>query len=86
MIKVSRGLKELSIAINKEKNDYYTKTGKEISMDDLSSKLNVSKYDLIMAMETSYLPASLEDTIYELMLGESSIHDCIIKDIIEKID
>ena len=25
----------------------------------------------------------LEDTIYELMLGESSIHDCILKNVIE---
>jgi len=27
----------------------------------------------------------LEDTIYELMLGESSIHDCIIRDVIENV-
>jgi len=65
LIKVSRSLKELSISITKAKNDYYTKTGEEISLDELSSKLNVSKYDIIMAMETSYLPSSLEETIYE---------------------
>ena len=71
LIKVSRSLKELSIAINKEKNDYYTKNGKDISLEHLSNKLNVSKYDIIMAMETSYLPSSLEETIYEK--GDSSI-------------
>ena len=65
LIKVSRSLKELSIAINKEKNSYYTNTGKEISLDDLSLKLNVSKYDLIMAMETSYMPSSIDEPIYE---------------------
>ena len=65
LIKVSRNLKELSIAINKEKNHYYTQTGKDISLEDLSSKLNVSKYDLIMAMETSYIPSSIEEPIYE---------------------
>ena len=27
----------------------------------------------------------LEDTIYELMLGESSIHDCILKNVIENV-
>ena len=27
----------------------------------------------------------LENTIYELMLGDCSIEDCIIKDVIEKI-
>lgn len=65
LVKVSRSLKELSISINKLKNNHYTETGKEISLDDLSSKLNVSKYDIIMAMETSYMPSSLEEPIYE---------------------
>lgn len=65
LIKVSRSIKELSISINKAKNDYYTKTGKDISLDELSHKLNVSKYDLIMALETSYIPSSLEESIYE---------------------
>lgn len=65
LIKVSRSLKELSIAINKEKNYYFTKNGTEITLDELSSKLNASKYDIIMAMETSYLPSSLEEPIYE---------------------
>lgn len=71
LIKVSRHLKELSININKEKNDYYIKNGKEMTLEDLSKKLNISKYDLIMAMETSYQPSSLEDTIYEK--GDSHI-------------
>lgn len=71
LIKVSRGLKELNISINKEKNDYYVNNGKDISLDDLSNKLNVSKYDLVMAMETSYLPSSLEEPIYEK--GDSCI-------------
>ena len=65
LIKVSRGLKELSISINKEKNNYFTSNGKDISLDELSTKLKVSKYDIIMAMETSYLPSSLEDTVYQ---------------------
>ncbi len=64
LIKVSRSLKELSLTINKEKNDYYTKHGKEISLEELSSRLNTSKYDIIMALETSYLPTSIEETIY----------------------
>lgn len=65
LIKVSRSLKELSISINKLKNDYYTNTGKEITLDELSSKLNISKYDIIMAMETSYMPSSIDEPIYE---------------------
>lgn len=65
LVKVSRGLKELNISINKLKNDYYTTYGKDISIDDLSIKLNVSKYDIIMALETSYMPTSIDEPIYE---------------------
>lgn len=64
LLKVSRSLKELSLAISKEKNEYYIKNGKEISLEELSSKLNVSKYDIIMALETSYMPTSIEEPIY----------------------
>lgn len=71
LIKVSRSLKELSLSINKLKNNYYVDNGKEISLDEISTKLNVSKYDVVMAMETSYLPSSLEDPIYEK--GDSCI-------------
>lgn len=64
LLKVSRSLKELSLAISKEKNEYYIKNGKEISLEELSSKLNVSKYDIIMALETSYMPTSIEEPVY----------------------
>lgn len=65
LVKVSRSIKELSIAISKEKNNYYINHGKDITLDELSLKLNASKYDLILAMETSYIPSSLEEPIYE---------------------
>lgn len=87
LIKVSRSLKELSISINKEKNSYYTQTGKEISLDELSLNLNVSKYDLIMAMETSYIPSSLEEPIYErdgsFITLEETIKDESSKNIVD---
>ncbi len=65
LVKVSRGLKELNLSINKLKNEHYITYGKDISLEDLSSKLNVSKYDIIMAMETGYMPSSIEEPIYE---------------------
>lgn len=65
LVKVSRSLKELSISINKLKNTHYTSTGKEITMEDLANKLNVSKYDIIMAMDSSYMPSSIDEPIYE---------------------
>ena len=87
LIKVSRSLKELSISINKEKNDYYTKHGKEISLEELSSNLNASKYDIIMALETSYLPTSIEEPIYtkgdSCVTLEESIKDESSKNIVD---
>lgn len=71
LIKVSRSLKELSIEINKVKNSFYVEYGRDMTVEELSSKLNVSKYDLIMAMESSYMPSSMEDVIYEK--GDSCI-------------
>ena len=36
-----------------------------MTVKELSEKLHTTKYDIIMAMETNYLPSSLEDPIYE---------------------
>ena len=87
LVKVSRSLKELSISINKIKNSHYTNTGKEISLDDLSTKLNVSKYDIIMAMETSYMPSSIDEPIYEkdnsYITLQETIKDESSKDVID---
>ena len=87
LIKVSRSLKELSLSINKEKNDYYTKHGKEISLEELSLNLNASKYDIIMALETSYLPTSIEEPIYtkgdSCVTLEESIKDESSKSVID---
>lgn len=87
LVKVSRGLKELNLSINKLKNEYYTTHGKDISLDDLSSKLNVSKYDIIMAIETGYMPSSMEETIYEkdnsCITLEETIKDESKKDIVD---
>ncbi len=87
LIKVSRSLKELSLSINKLKNEYYTKNAKEITLEELSNKLNVSTYDIIMAMETSYLPSSLEEPIYEkdssCITLEETIKDESTKNIVD---
>ena len=87
LIKVSRSLKELSISISKLKNSYYVDTGKEITLDEISSKLNISKYDIVMALETSYLPSSLEETIYDkgdaCITLEETIKDESSKNIID---
>ena len=59
LIKVSRSLKELSISINKIKNTHFAETGKDISLEELSSKLNVSiilLYNgILILLHTKYL-------------------------------
>ena len=37
----------------------------EISIDELASKLKVSKADIVLAMDSKYYPTSLNEVIYE---------------------
>ena len=60
MIKVSRQTKELSIKIKQLQKEYLDKKGEEISIQELSKKLNVSKEEIAAAIEsTNYV-----DSIY----------------------
>lgn len=58
MIKVSRKLKYLSAQIKEEKNK-----NENITIEDLSKELNVSKEDILMAITSSNSTESLESTI-----------------------
>lgn len=59
-IKVSRSVKELSYRISELQREYLRK-GKEISIDEISKELKVSKEDIVVAMESN-LPVN---SIYE---------------------
>lgn len=52
-IKISRSIKEIGIKINELQKEYYTKNGEEISIEKLSQILNVSKEDIVIAIEAS---------------------------------
>ena len=52
IIKVSRGIKELSVKIKVIQNQYQIENNEEISINDLAQKLNVSKEDIIMALDS----------------------------------
>lgn len=60
LLKISRNLKDLYYQIEKEKSNYLKEYSKEISLDELEKKLNVSRYDLLLAMESNIAPLSLE--------------------------
>lgn len=64
-IKVSRSIKELNQKITKISDEYLIKNNKEISIEELADILNVSKSDIVLAIDSKYYPTSLNEVIYE---------------------
>lgn len=52
IIKISRSIKELNMKISKLEEDHLRKTGKDLSLNELEKKLNVSKEEIIIALES----------------------------------
>ena len=59
-LKVSRNLKDLYYKIEKEKSNYLRQFSKEITLDELEKRLNISRYDLVLALESNIVPLSME--------------------------
>ena len=76
-IKVSRSIKELNQKIMKLSDEYLLENHKEISIEELSSKLNVSKADIVLAIDSRYFPTSLSEVIYEKDGSEITIEERI---------
>ena len=60
LLKISRNLKDLYYQIEKEKNEYMKLYSKEITLDQLEKKLNVNRYDIVLALESNSSPLSIE--------------------------
>lgn len=60
-IKVSRSIKELSIKINELKKQYLIK-GKEITIEEIEKELNVTKEDIVIALESINPVESIDKT------------------------
>lgn len=65
MIKVSRSLKETATKIRAFRERYSNTHGKEPSIDEIEKELNVSKDEILMALETGAEVESLYKTIYQ---------------------
>ena len=76
-IKVSRSIKELNQKIMKLSDEYLLENHKEISIEELSSKLIVSKADIVLAIDSRYFPTSLSEVIYEKDGSEITIEERI---------
>lgn len=63
-IKLSRSIKELNVKIKELQKEYLNKTGKEITLQELSKELKVSKEEIAMAIDSGTPIDSLENASY----------------------
>ena len=61
LIKVSRSIKELGIKIREVEKEYMQKEGKEISINLLAEKLNVSKEEIAVAIDSTRAIESINE-------------------------
>lgn len=78
-IKVSRTIKELNQKINKISEEYLIKNNHEISIEELANLLNVSKADIVLAIDSRYYPTSLNEVIYEKDGSTITIEERIVE-------
>lgn len=64
-IKVSRSLKELSVKIRQAKESLIDTLNREPTVNELAKKLNISVEELVVGLEASQRPVSLNAVIYE---------------------
>ena len=63
-IKVSRGIKELGIKVKELQKEYFYKKGEEISIEEISKKLKISKEDISLALEATNTVESIDSIYY----------------------
>lgn len=78
-IKVSRTIKELNQKISKISEEYLIKNNHEISIEELATILNVSKADIVLAVDSKYYPTSLNEVIYEKDGSTITIEERIVE-------
>ena len=59
-VKVSRSIKELSYKIKLIQNEYITKKGRDIQIEELAKLLKVSKEDIVIAMDSNNTVESID--------------------------
>ena len=79
LLKVSRNLKDIYYQIETEINNYLKTHNKEISLDELEQRLNINRYDLVLALESNIPPLSLEKE-YETEKDNNFSLDAIISE------
>ena len=59
-IKISRSIKELGLKIRELQKEYFYKKGRDIKIEEIEKELKVSKEDIILALESTVKPESIE--------------------------
>ena len=72
-IKVSRSIKELATKINEIQRQNINKTGEELKVNELAAKLNVSKEEIVEALDAIRRPESIDEELYDEAGGETRI-------------
>ncbi|MGE5474250.1 MAG: RNA polymerase sporulation sigma factor SigF [Ignavibacteriales bacterium] len=65
IIKVSRSIKEISSRVRITKEVMAKELGREPSINEIAERMKLKTDDIIIAMDVSYIPESLNDTAYE---------------------
>lgn len=63
-IRVSRSLRDTAYKALKYREQVYSKTGKEASLEEVASHLNVSLFDVVQALDSLREPVSMFEPIY----------------------
>lgn len=99
-IKVSRALKTLNLQINRYIIDFYEKSQRKPTIEELSKHFQVEEQDIIMAMDSAKMPISiyspLEDDAESSSIidriepqedvNQKMIDDIALKEVVKKLD
>ena len=64
-IKVSRSIKELNVKILELQREFLHKYGRDISLEEISKELKISKEEIAMALDSARPVDSIEDAKYK---------------------
>lgn len=65
MIKVSRSLKQTAARVKSMKESLFKKTGKEPTLQELADALDITKEEIVMALDSNIQPDYLYDVIHQ---------------------
>ena len=72
-IKISRSIKELATKINEIQRQHINKTGEEMKITELAESLNVTKEEIVVALDANRKPESIDEEVYDETGGETKI-------------